>query len=375
MHIISIFGFNTVPISIYIVWVRPFMYLTIAIAIYMYFGIDARRIRKAYQANLASVISVVIYIATFIGLAFILGAGENATAPTAAMRIWHLITIGSVVVLREIIRFKLIKQASLIERNIVITVLILTLVFSQFDYFRVLYRTDTIDPFRIFFAAMLPSLMVNIVASYIAIKGTFLSVILVSLVYSLGALIMPILPHIEPLPWALVVSVLLFISVFIFRFAVYGQTRKAKRREARLSKYGKQPIFFNLATAGVIGLLIAFFLGAFPIYPVAILTDSMTGTFNQGSLVFVHRVPEGQAYERVGEGYIIHFRQGRMEFIHRTVGFEHGADGRREYITQGDASYLVDPWRTTQDDVMGIAVTFLPYIAWPYVIVRFLIGF
>ena len=99
----------------------------------------------------------------------------------------------------------------------------------------------------------------------------------------------------------------------------------------------------------------------------------MTGTFNQGSLVIVRSVPEGAAYDMVGEGYIIHFRRGDMEYIHRVVAFEHGQDGRRVYVTQGDAPDAeVDPWRTTQEDVLGIAISFLPALGWPYVIFHFL---
>jgi len=374
MVCVYIFALEPWQLSMYHQWIRPALYVLLAVIVYAYFGRGGgRRVRKAYQANLAAAISIALYAITFIVLAFVQGAGINADTPNRTMRIWHITTVGSVVIMREIIRYKLIKQTGDKDRAAVVALLIIVLALAQLDDLRVLYMQDVLDPYLFFFATVLPGIMVSVVVSYIAVEGSFLAVISMSLVYSMGALLMPIFPHIEPLPWALTVSALLFVSAFIFRAAMNDKSPAQKKREKLRAKYfSKKPWLMNSLTFGIIGLVVLFFLGVFPIYPVAILTDSMAGTFEQGSLVFVRRVPPGKAYDMVGEGYIIHFRQGRLEFVHRAVEFVYGKDGRREYITQGDASYLRDPWQTGQDDVLGIAVTFLPFLGWPYVVVHFL---
>lgn len=359
--------------SLYLAWIRPGIFAVLALIVYALYGFDKRRVLMAYQSNMAAAMCVAMYSIAFIGLAFLFGAGINADTPNMGMRLWRVRTLGSVVLMREMIRYKLIKLADKGEKPHVLALLTTVFAFVLVDDLRILYAGGAFGLQHIIFASVLPSFLLSILASLIALRGNFLSLITVSVVYSMGSLMMPFLPHVEPIPWALSVSILTFISIFIFRAALDSRSPAQKKRDNLRGKYfEKKPWIFNTITVGTIGAVIVFFLGVFPVYPVAVLTDSMSGTFEQGSMVFIRRVPEGAAYDMVGEGYIIHFRRNHMEYVHRAVEFAYGEDGRRVYITQGDSpEAIVDPWRTTQDDVLGIVVAFIPYIGWPYVIFRF----
>ena len=123
-----------------------------------------------------------------------------------------------------------------------------------------------------------------------------------------------------------------------------------------------------MLTSVLISLIVAFFNGVFPLYPVVVLTSSMSGTFERGSLVFNEKIPAGEAFVRVGEGEVIHFVcRGRVEYVHRVIDFRHDIDGERQYITRGDASELTDPHPVQQDSVLGIVRASLPFFGYPYI--------
>jgi signal peptidase len=112
-------------------------------------------------------------------------------------------------------------------------------------------------------------------------------------------------------------------------------------------------------------LLIAFAFGAMLLVPTAlgmhhyvILTGSMTGTYDRGSIVFDRPVPT--AGLRVGDVITYSPPPGQTahsQVTHRIHRLRHGRDGLRIYQTKGDANLVQDPWtfqlpQPTQDKVV-----------------------
>lgn len=349
------------------IWLRPAVYASLALAIIVFMGYDMRPVRKAFSSNMVAVLSIIIFGIVIHITAVLFSAGVNVMMVNPSVFGRNLWAVGLVVTLGEFIRYKLIKAANNQNRTIIIIALTIVLAYGHMTGMRTFFYGDLgfVDAF---FMRMLLPLVISAVASYIAVEGSLFSVILVSFVYTLAPYFLPILPDIPPVPWALVNSALLFVSVLIYRFIVNDNRHIMRVRDKRAAKYAKKPVLFNVATAAVIIVVIAFFAGEFPIYPVVILTDSMQGTFDRGSLVFVERVPPGEAFIRVDEGYAIHFRsRGGVNFIHRVVAFTLDAGGMREYITQGDASYIIDIVPVRGDDVLGIARASIRFMGWPYI--------
>ena len=375
LHLYYIFFLEAINVAFFLRWARPLVFTFLAGFVFFAWGFDKRRLQYAGESIFAACISVALYSTAFIGLIHVFGAASNTDTPDWGMRLRRLSTQGPVLVLGEILRYKLIRHSTSSEKMNVVTVITFALVFVNLDALRTLYMTDIIYPWRFLFSAVFVQFMASALASYVVfVGGSFMAVLAVGFVYTMGSLLMPVIPYVEPLPRALVTTLLLFFSMLIFGAIMDKRSHAQKRRDYLKEKlFEKKAWIFNGATVAVLGLVVAFLLGAFPLYPVAVLTDSMTGTFSQGSLVIARRVPPGFAHDMVGEGYVIHFRVGGLEYIHRVVAFETGEDGRRVYVTQGDApGSLVDPWRTTQEDVIGVAVAFFPLLGWPNVIWYFM---
>jgi signal peptidase len=112
-------------------------------------------------------------------------------------------------------------------------------------------------------------------------------------------------------------------------------------------------------------LLVAFSFGALLFVPsllgmhhYVILTGSMTGTYDRGSIIFDRPVPTKQLH--IGDPITYSPPPGQTahsQVTHRINRLRHGQDGLRIYGTKGDANRVQDPWtfqlpQPTQDKVV-----------------------
>jgi signal peptidase len=348
--------------------VRPTVYGLLAAAVFV-FTRFARPASKSFNANIGAIITVSIFAAAYLLAAVLIGSGRNAYAASFPVVIRSLWNIGLIVVLGEFIRYKLLKT---INHNYIAPALIgitIVLAYGHMNAVRVMIASQSFST-EIFFESIFMPLVVSAVASYFAIKGNFLSVILVSFSFIMAVRLVPFVPNIPSLVYALMISVIAFLGAIIHRIFLDDGGRFARKREKRVAKYAEKTMsyyVYNAATVAVIFVLILFFTGAFRYYPIAIRTDSMTGVFNRGSLVFVERIDPDDVFIRAENGVVVHFRNRYgAEFIHRIVGYSVDAEGERLYITKGDANEEPDNFHVPQENVIGVAHSTIPVLGYPY---------
>ena len=347
---------------------QPLIYVALAVACVIFLGKDKRPVRKAYYANMVAILSAVIFGTVFFASAIVFGAGANAMAVSPAAMINNFWTHGSVVLLGTVIRYKLIRRAS--NRIAVTTALTIVLAYGQMNGLRMLFA-GVMDFETVFFESIFALIVISSVASFFALRGNFASVLLISSIYILTPYFVPILPYVTPIVWALIRTGPAFLTAAIYNFITKDKSRDFRIRAKREARYTKKPVWRYGVSVTIIGVAAAFFMGAFPIYPVIIITSSMEPTMSRGSVVFVERVPRGEALIRVGEGYVIHFSgRGGVEYIHRVADFRFDAQGDRQYVTQGDANERIDPNPVSQDNVLGIARAVLPHLGHPVLFFR-----
>jgi len=366
-------AFFFIPIGVvrmYNLAFRPIIYLMLASMIFIYMGRDARPVRKKFEANLIAALTVFLFGIIILVVSFLFGAGANVMTNNSSAVIRNLWEVGSIVILSEVIRIRLIKSADNINRNAIIIALTVALAFGHMHGIRMLIHSN-VAFLTIFFESIFRPLVISAVASFFAFRGTFLSSIIISFLFVMSPLLVPIVPNILPIVWVLIICGLAFISAFILNIVVNDNRRALRLREKRALKYMKKPIRGYIVITSIILVIFAFFIGAFPVYPVVVLSNSMSGTFERGSIVLVTRVPYGRAFEMVGEGEIIHFsnRLGRP-YVHRVVDFRFDESGERQYITQGDASDVIDAFPVAQEDVKGVVRAFMPFLGYPYIVVQ-----
>ncbi|WP_432476791.1 signal peptidase I [Nocardioides sp. GXQ0305] len=97
--------------------------------------------------------------------------------------------------------------------------------------------------------------------------------------------------------------------------------------------------------------------------PLTVLTGSMTGTYDAGSVVIVRDVDP----ETVQVGDVITFQalsDNPALTTHRVVDIAYGSEGTT-YVTKGDANDAVDPWTVTAEQIKGEVWYSVPFVGYP----------
>jgi signal peptidase len=128
-----------------------------------------------------------------------------------------------------------------------------------------------------------------------------------------------------------------------------------------------------LRWAGAVAALLCLVLAAILLIPAAfgyhryvIVSGSMTGTYDRGSIVFDREVPVADL--KVGD--VITYEpppnaSSESLITHRIVWSGRSEEGIRTFHTKGDANSIVDPWTFTLDKPEQARVAFsVPYIGY-----------
>ncbi len=96
------------------------------------------------------------------------------------------------------------------------------------------------------------------------------------------------------------------------------------------------------------------------IFPMIVLTDSMSGTFESGDLIICHTA----APEDIQVGDVICFYDpmgnGTTTVTHRVTDITTDADGQPAFTTQGDANNAADTALVPANNLVGVYKTRLP---------------
>ncbi|MCL1990600.1 MAG: signal peptidase I [Defluviitaleaceae bacterium] len=358
-------------LRLYNMGMRPLIYVVLVMALVVFMGNNARRVGHGDLIKKLTLLFVLMYGFTLLFLAFFVGASHNSMVTSFPVVMRHLWERGFVIFLGDVIRYKLIKSTGTKERRFMLVMVTVVLVYSQLNHIHRITQGH-LPVADAFFELIFSPLVIGSVVSYFAIKGSFLLVASVSFTYIMAPYLLPLLPTVSLMAFSLISSGVAFIAAMIYYVSIDSNKLQMMRiQEKRAATYRKKTRINQSLTASVIGLILLFASGLLPIYPVVILTESMTGTFNRGSLVFVERIATDDVFNRIEAGMVIHFiSHQNVEYIHRVVELVYDAEGERHYMTQGDAVYLVDPVPVPQSHVRGIAHAFIPYLGYPVVLLN-----
>ncbi|MFT4009138.1 MAG: signal peptidase I [Nocardioidaceae bacterium] len=95
--------------------------------------------------------------------------------------------------------------------------------------------------------------------------------------------------------------------------------------------------------------------------PYTVLTGSMTGTYDPGTLVVTKPVPVGSLV--IGDPITYQLESGEPQVVtHRIVGISVNQDGEPRFTTKGDANPVADAQQVRPEQVRGKVWYALPYV-------------
>lgn len=327
--------------------VRPLMYVGLWLLLLMVGGRVNRPVYKGQYAVLAVGFGVAVYITVFILLGIFFGFARNMMMPSTGMIRNNFILFAPFAVCSEILRYRLIRDAKVNKNTIMIALVTVVFIFSQIT---------AISGVGMFFSIIAPIIVLNVVLSYIAIDGKLAALIILRGVFDLTPVLIPVLPNLRSEVWALFLQMILFIVFLIYR--MFMQETERKRREVKESFLQR-----FAAPAVILAILMVFNLGLLPVFPSVVITGSMAGSLDVGSVALIRRT-----FDEITEGDIIQFESGRnMMVIHRVVEVRTDMFGAPYFITKGDANDRPDTSPVTLEQVTGVVFGSFRHVGMPRV--------
>ena len=268
-----------------------------------------------------------------------------------------LFPFGVIIFLKEFLRYQMLEKTRLYKSLILLNVLF----FSLLDIllrvsFHGSYSRHEI--FLVLALIVLPSLVQNIVATYICIKVGYKPNLVCLFVLLLYRSLLPIVPNTGDY----ILSILRLLFPLVLFFHVYSFFHKRKMK-VLTSDDLKRRWGSVLLCSFFIGVILYFTTGYFRYYVVAVATGSMTPTIHKGDVVLLEqKIP----YEEIHIGDVLVYRYDNRVIVHRITNIIEN-QGHFHFYTKGDANNMEDHYVIYEEMVIGVVRLKIPYIGYPTV--------
>jgi signal peptidase len=296
--------------------------------------------------------SINIFFSIFFG--FFLGFGKNIMKWIPISFLYNFSLLFSALILKELSRFLIINGNTKKSptTNIFLVSLFFAVISTPISRFSSSKSLLVLSEFLI--KHFIPVIATNILATYLAYIGGFISNLTFILVPSFFNWFCPVLPK---LSWQ-IESILLIISISIGFNLIENSVRLIPKRNARL-KNTKDGSSLSLTVFSLIILLITWSIsGLLGFTPTIIASGSMQPSLNTGDIVIIIDNP----HEEIKVNDIIQYRTDNMFIVHRVIEIVHTGNDII-YLTKGDANNAADE-PVLEANVIGKVIYHIPKLGW-----------
>ena len=351
---------NRSEMSLYNELINPLMWIVIC-AVAIFLGKDSGlRVRSGVNKTQSLLIVLIIYIILYFLSGLIFGFERTPYSKDILSVLLNLWSFGSIIILQEYVRLQLVKNENKKMYNLVLTTLVFFVLNLNYSNF-----LDNFTDFKTIFiyvsSVLLPAIAESAVLTYLI----YTSGVKASIIYRLFVTIPPFLiPIVPSLDWFVtaVVGVVLPLAVYIYinYVNVVKNERLSRGERKRYSPVVYIPVF------ALIAVFAAFVMGLFKYQPVAVLSGSMSPTFNRGDAVIINKLTKQEKNE-LKKGDIIQFISGTKYVVHRIYKVTNDEYGNKAFITKGDHNNAPDSDQVSLDNVIGKVSFSVPLIGYPSV--------
>lgn len=351
---------NRSEMNLYNELINPLMWIVICV-VAIFLGKDSGlRVRSGVNKTQSLLIVLIIYIILYFLSGLIFGFERTPYSKDILSVLLNLWSFGSIIILQEYVRLQLVKNENKKMYNLVLTTLVFFVLNLNYSNF-----LDNFTDFKTIFiyvsSVLLPAIAESAVLTYLI----YTSGVKASIIYRLFVTIPPFLiPIVPSLDWFVtaVVGVVLPLAVYIYinYVNVVKNERLSRGERKRYSPVVYIPVF------ALIAVFAAFVMGLFKYQPVAVLSGSMSPTFNRGDAVIINKLTKQEKNE-LKKGDIIQFISGTKYVVHRIYKVTNDEYGNKAFITKGDHNNAPDSDQVSLDNVIGKVSFSVPLIGYPSV--------
>ena len=360
MFLVILNSFNS---SLSNVYVLPFILFICDLIFFLVLGFEKRnkRLNKIVDFDVFTFSMVFLILYYLFGI--IIGYAESNNYLTLyGLTVFIIPTILKIVFKEHLRNSFLTKSGN--NKFLIIYTTLLFIMIDILSALSILKMSNMHDLFLFIALVLLPSITVNIFATYINIKVGFMPVIIYLLIFSLYQYIVPIVPD----PSEYLKAIIDFVLPILILFKVRKNVNKYSDEDKEIDRNYKKSAIIILIIPIVLTIIIIYFVsGYFRYYALAIASGSMHPIFDRGSVVITEQVNDKyDNYDKLKEGEIIAFKAEKNVVVHRLIRIVNVGD-EVYYYTKGDANEEEDNYLIKKENIIGIVRFRIPYIGYPTV--------
>ena len=341
---------------IYLYIINPIFWIISSIILHYLLGknIENKKLKKPIMEYtiIATLVFIIVYMLS--GLFVTFGKNPYNVTPTGLLH--NLWIFGTVLVAKEIIRYKLINNVYDKDKNKIAILITVIYVLIDIEINRLINTNITVFlVIKYIIQTVLPNIAKNTLFSYMAINGNYRAAIIYQILTNLYFWLTPILPN---APWIMTAIIDITIPTILFFYIRYVKNKLNifKNREKIINTNPKNIIPLVVA----IILAIWFAMGIFPIKPVAIASGSMENELYIGDVAIIQKCNAND----VNVGDIIEYQMEGYTVIHRVIQKKQ-KNGELYFITKGDNNKSQDAEEVKEEQLIGKLIFKIRYLGYP----------
>ena len=351
---------NRSEMNLYNELINPLMWIVMCV-VAIFLGKDSGlRVRSGVNKTQSLLIVLIIYIILYFLSGLIFGFERTPYSKDILSVLLNLWSFGSIIILQEYVRLQLVKNENKKMYSLILTTLVFFVLNLNYSNF-----LDNFTDFKTIFiyvsSVLLPAIAESAILTYLVYTSGVKSSIIYRLFVTIPPFLIPIVPSLDWFVTA-VVGVVLPLAVYIYinYVNVVKNERLSRGERKRYSPVVYIPVF------ALIAVFAAFVMGLFKYQPVAVLSGSMSPTFNRGDAVIINKLTKQEKNE-LKKGDIIQFISGTRYVVHRIYKVTNDEYGNKAFITKGDHNNAPDSDQVSLDNVIGKVSFSVPLIGYPSV--------
>ncbi|MCI9110380.1 MAG: signal peptidase I [Bacilli bacterium] len=340
--------------------INPLMWIIICGVALFLSRDNSLRIKDENNKTQSLVIIMIIYIILYFLLGLVFGFQKTPYSKDILSILSNLWSFGGIIFFQEFIRASMVKIEKRKALNFVIIVILFTLANLSFgnlsDHF-----VNIKESFIYTVTTLIPLVVTNGVLTYLAYIGGAKLPIIYRLFVVLPEFIVPILPNLD---WFVTAVIGITLPLAVFVYLNYIHVKKIERYSRRERKKYSPVVY--IPVFAFIAIVAAFVIGLFKYQPVAVLSGSMSPTFDRGDAVVIRKLTDAEKNE-LKKDDVIQFTSGSKFVVHRIVDIDNDQYGNRIFVTKGDHNNGVDVDKVGYDQIVGKVSFVVKYIGYPSV--------
>ena len=339
---------------------NPFIWLAI-FGVSYYLSKDSNlRIKGQRDKTQSLLIAMIVYIIVYFLSGLLFGFERTPYSKGIISVTKNIIIFGSIVVFQELIREDLIKN----ERKSVINFVCMTVLFALLDIGLSNVTSQFADVqtgFIYISTIIIPAIVSSAIMTYLIYISGAKSSIIYRLFVLIPPFLVPIIPNYDWFATAIMgITLPLGVYVYLNYVHVSKSERLSKRERRKYNPAVYVPVFVFIA------VLAGFVIGIFKYQPIAVLSGSMSPTFNRGDAVVIKKL-NTQEKNQLKKGDIIQFVSGTKYVVHRIKDITNDEYGNKLFVTKGDHNNAIDYDKVHLENVKGKVAAIIPLIGYPSV--------